>query len=1038
MVRYFRLMVACFVLGLPGSGGPALAQDADPGEGIYFSANALYNRGLYKLAVDEYEAFLKNFPQHAKASQARLGLALSHYGAGDHAKAEPLLAAAGQAAKGDTAVQLMLMRGQCLLALDRAAEAEKVYSPAVASARMANRAAAWVGLAEACYRQEKWAAVVEAGNSLLKDAPGDVNAPRVRFQVGLAHYRLKQFADAGKVLAPLEGAAAFPALVHQARYVQAECHRELDELDQAAALYDKVAADKDGAFALESRFRLGFVRLRQDKFKEAAADLQAYLKAAPNGPLVLQAQRALGRAYVQLKDYRNAESVLNPLATSAKPDAEAALWLARAYTREKRHADAAGVLQRPLQAGTQADHGPALLFDLGQAQLALAKYAEAAGSFARVVKEFDSWAQAADAMRLQAVAEHRAGNYEAGLGTCNAFLAKYAGDAGAGEMAFVKAENLLLLKRDAEALAAYRAYLDKYAGDARVAAAGFRTAQILHRLERWDEALARALPFAGNPPQDPLFDSLWFLVGDCYFRKEAWPKAEEYLKRFVAKPAGTPSRDVALLELGLVTSRLGNPAGAQAPLSQLIAGYPQSPQRPLALVELGRLQYEARQYDPARQSFQAVAGCKDVTPDSVAQAMYYLGWIEADQGRHKEAAVHFQALAEKHPGHALAPDALLQLGRVQLKQDAHAPAAATLDKLVKTFPQFGKLDHALFYLGVAHARQEQWAQAAPRFETVIAKHPDSVLLDRALYEAAWCRKRLKDPAAAMKRYASLLAHEPRSELADRATFELAELEFEAERYDEAIRRLNGLLPTLKDAELKEQVLYRLGWCQVSKDDPAAAATAFENLLRAFPKTPFFVQAAFQAGEARMARDEHEAARAHFEAACSRRDVKEVHEPALLRLGETRALTAQWPQAEAAYREFTQLYGQSKWVRRASLGLGWARENQGRHAEAIQAYTQGLAGADRDETAARCQFQIGECLFAMKQLDEAVRALVKVSVNYGYPKWSARALLETGRALEQMGQAERALAQYEEVVREYAATDAATVAKERVVALKSKK
>ena len=42
----------------------------------YYSANALYNRKLYTLALEEYSAFLQARPLHEKAVRARLGLAL--------------------------------------------------------------------------------------------------------------------------------------------------------------------------------------------------------------------------------------------------------------------------------------------------------------------------------------------------------------------------------------------------------------------------------------------------------------------------------------------------------------------------------------------------------------------------------------------------------------------------------------------------------------------------------------------------------------------------------------------------------------------------------------------------------------------------------------------------------------------------------------------------------------------------------------------------------------------------------------------------
>jgi TolA-binding protein len=45
-------------------------------ERTYATATGLLNRGLYDLAVPEYEAFLDAFPRHDRADSARYGLAV--------------------------------------------------------------------------------------------------------------------------------------------------------------------------------------------------------------------------------------------------------------------------------------------------------------------------------------------------------------------------------------------------------------------------------------------------------------------------------------------------------------------------------------------------------------------------------------------------------------------------------------------------------------------------------------------------------------------------------------------------------------------------------------------------------------------------------------------------------------------------------------------------------------------------------------------------------------------------------------------------
>ena len=1012
----------------PAAGTP----QADPAEELYFSANALYNRRLYELSAKEYRAFLKEYPRHARKARAELGLALSLYALGDYAAAEPLLAKAAKL-KDAMTPQVVVLQGQSLLKLNRAAEAEKVYAAAAKTLKDQPLADAFVGLTEARFQQEKWDEVIQSSDALLKAAPQSPNAARVRFQGGIARYRLNQFAEAATALEPLKGVKD-PLLAHQAVFLLAECRRELGELDKAAEAYAAAAADRKGAFAAEAGFRLGFVRFSQKQYDEAIKYLKAYLADNPDTPLAPRASLYLGQSYLEKKAYKEAEATLKPLATGATPDVEAVIWLARTYSRQQRMADAATTLGKGLPQAAKSPHLPGMLFDLGHACLALEAYPKAAEAFGRIVTECSDWEQAPEALYLQSLAQHRAADYAASLAACATFLSKSKKHARLPDAAFMQAENLLLLTRDAEALKAYEAFLSDSPRHASAPAATFRIAQLLHKQAQWEEALKRATPLADSKVEGALFDPLEFVIGDCYFNLSQWADAVTHLKRFTEAHAAAPERDVALLKLGLAYAHQDLAKEAMATLSALDAAYPKSPQRPIGLVELGRLQYDAKQYDAARKALQAVAPIADAPAASRAQAEYYLGWIALAQDQDAAALTHFSTLIQKHAESPLVADALLQLGRLQLKAAAYPAAATTLDRLVKEFPVYDKADHARYSLGVAMARQEQWAEAGAHFAALLKSYAASELCDRALYEGAWCAKHQAKPEVAMEQYAELLKRFPKSELAPRAAFELAELEFEAAQYAAAIQRLEKLMPSITDKELKEQSLYRLGWCHFSKGDMAPAAAAFEALLREFPRTRFLAHAAFQAGEARMQLKEHGAARDLFEKAGTQPQEKEVHELALLRLGETRALTEQWPQSEAAYQALLQSYGQGQWVRRGQLGLGWARENQKKYPQAIEAYTKVVNGTQRDETAARCQFQIGECYFALNKFDEAIQALVKVSVAYGYPAWSSKAMLEIGRVLERQAKPDHAREQYEEVVKEYPETDAAGVARERLQAL----
>ena len=83
------------------------------------------------------------------------------------------------------------------------------------------------------------------------------------------------------------------------------------------------------------------------------------------------------------------------------------------------------------------------------------------------------------------------------------------------------------------------------------------------------------------------------------------------------------------------------------------------------------------------------------------------------------------------------------------------------------------------------------------------------------------------------------------------------------------------------------------------------------------------------------------------------------------------------------------------------------------------------------TAARAQFQIGECLFAKKQYEEAAGALLKVDILYAYPEWSAAALFEAGRCFEKLTKLVEARKQFQRVVELHGDSEWARMARSRL-------
>lgn len=1020
------VLVSCILIGLASN------TRADEGEDLYFGANALYNRKLYELAIKEYEGFLENAPEHAKAPNARMGLGLSHYATGDYAAALPMLEQTITDKVVPDLGQIRLLVGQCHL-LGKAPDKAATYFQALAedtTASAAVKADAYAGWVESLYLQKKWAEVITASDALWASDPTGERALRARFQGAASRHNLKKYKAAGEVLATIVEEIKDPGLQHQAVFLLAECEREEGQTEKAEAHYLRASGTKGGAFQDQALFRLGFTQFVRASFPEAAKTFSAFLDQHSKHALAPQSQLYLGRCYLEQKDYDAAEKALRAALGSAPGDSDAALWLARAYSRPGNFKKAADVL-KPLVDDPKAPRE--ILFDYANATMAAERFEPAADVFARVVALDAKWEQASDALRLQAVCLHRAGKHKESLAVCSTFVAAYASDANIADVTFLLGENQFLTSAADKAQVTLTGFVTKYAEHENRAAAMMRLAQILYGQKKWSEALAQAQSLPDASRKDAFFAQADFIQADCHYHLEQWGKAASLFSAFAAAQPKAANADTALAKAALSELQGGDASRAAAAFGQLVKNHSDSPHLSLAFVELGRMAYESKAYDEARKHLNKVSTADDAG-DDLTRAAYYLGWIDLAEGKDADAEKQFDIVAKAKGASASVADAKLQLGLLHIKKEAFESAIEHLNGYLHEHPGHSKEHFGRFYLGVALARAKQFKEATPLFKAIAEKNGE--LAHRARYEWAWCAKGLKDNATAMKQYNALLKSHADSPLADRAAFELSELESDAGKSKPAIKRLEGLLATVKDDALRSQVQYRLGWCYAVGDAPEKGIALLETLIEDDPDSELVGLAHYHAGQTALKRKEYTRSREHFENAVAFTPAldSEFLEMAWLRLGEVKGLTSKWAEAEVAFNKFLETYPKSQWSRRAHLGLGWALENKKQYIDALVAYAMVLKTKTIDETAARAQFQIGECHFAMKDYDMALKALLAVEVKYPFPEWVSKAMLEMGRTLEQKGDNVLAIDQYELLLQKYPDSDVASLATKRIAEL----
>ena len=1023
--------------------GAAAAERAGSDQGAvrsYLVGNGLLNRGMFDLAAREYRTFLNDHAEHDKAPVARYGLAVCLLRTGQHGAALIELKQLAALDGFEFGAEVATLIGQCHLAAGDVGAAVESLTTALArypTHELADDAAG--ARVESLHRGERHDETIDACSDFASHWPDSPLRDRVDFFCAASLMAKQDYPGAAERYAALLRRDPDASLARPAALRLAQCHHNRGDLAEARQGYERVIEQDTSTTLPDAMVGLAMVLQSTGDAAGAGLWLDRFLGEFADHALTATARLQRGRAWFDEGRYDEALEVFTALGGPDTPQrAEARYWGAKCRMRQGAFGEAADALDQ-LNADFP-DHAlrPEFSYDRAVALFQSGEHASAAKELEEYRARFPGHAMVPDALHLHALAAHHLRDYDRSAGLCGEFLDRYGAHRLAESVAFLNAENAFLAGQYERSIERYDAFLKRYAGSNLTDKVNFRMGIAYHRLERDDRAAALLAPFADGHEVPEAFRVALLALGDIAFRRADWPRAELHLNAYLGGGLDGPSVDDALLKLALARQRQNKHAQAVDDFDRLLNRFSDSPHRVQAVFERGQSLLALGRFDDARQAFQLVIdqGESRFRPF----ALNHLGGIAIKTGDFEQAARQLESAIADTSDASLQAGATFRRGQALLAGHQFAEAEEMLRAFVAAHPDHADAPRARAQLAIALARQDMYPQALAAIaecEQDNRDHLDPALFAALQHEKGWCLRQLGRVEEAAVAYRQLIAAESTPDA--HALLDLAALESDAGRYEQAgelLRRLRDQLPMsdLPDAaQLREQSTYGLAVCAFQTDRHEEAAALFAELLEEFPNTELAASAGYFCGEALFTLQRHERAVVYLARVVERYPSDAAYAAALLRMGECQALLQRWALSEQAFVNYLQRFSDADHAFQARFGVGWACENQQRYDEAMTAYRQ-VTEAHDGATAARAQFQIGECLFAKEQFEQAVAEFLKVDILYAYPEWSAAANYEAGRCLERLARTVEARRQFQIVTDSYAGTDWARLANQRLIAL----
>ncbi len=1064
--------------GRAGDGG---AQGSQQALAIYADAANFQKNQELALASEQWEKFLKDFPDEPLASEAAhyLGVCQMRLAEPNYRRAAEAFERALKYKDHDLREESLYNLGWCLYAsgnagevpdaanLRRAAAAFQKLLKEFPKTSLADGALFFQG--EAFYGLRESEQAVAAYDAMLKSPAGQTSSlrPDALYSKGVALEELKRYEQAIGVYRTLLSKHPEDRLVGTVRLRLAEVLVLEKNYAEADRLLAEVIAEGESEDLPLAISRRAFVLAQLGRGEEAAALYERLVVEFPASPWAASANMAAAQSLFRAGNLVAAaakfQTVLDVQADRATAT-EAAHWLA-VIALGKGQADEANKFARDqIAKGIDGPYALALQLDAAEARSLLnGEQAAALTEFEALIKRAGDDPLLPRILYNAAFTALQLGQPAKVLELTDNFATRYADSPLLADISYLQAEAYLQSGQPTEAISAYDRLLAAAAADnPQLSLWTLRAATANFAAKKYDGAiglLEKSLPTLPKANWPEAF----FLIGNSHVAAGRPDQAIQAYQRGLKDNPQGPRRDEMMFRMAAAQVANDDLPAATQTWQRIIAEFSGSPIADQARYRLAQNAAEAGQIERALELYDQLL-TPQADPVLRPYALYGKGWSLLQEQRHQEAVAPLGDFIDQFDQHPLRAECILARGMCHRRLAALPAAAADFQTFLDMQPSGDNLGHGLYELALVDRQQSRPRDAVRNLQRIVAEVPAYPALDDVLFELAGLQRELNDNQAAIAAYEELVKRFPKSTHASEANYFVGQAAYANRDWAAAERAYLKASDQSEDKKLLEKSLYRLGWTYFQQAQHDRAAATFQDQASRCPDGDLRIDALMMVGESHFAKADYRAALTAYEQAREQIVIvdgddrrftddaeKRVRELVFLHGGQSAGQLKRFDEALQWYEQMRNRYPASDYLPQVYYETGFAYQQLNKTDEAVKFFIQ-AANSNRNESAARARFMLGEILFEKNELDKAITEFKKVMYGFGAEQaaepirdWQAKSGFEAGRCAEllmQRNQGERrrqanelAVKYYGYVIENHAQHALAARARERIDVLK---
>lgn len=990
-----------------------------------FRAAAAFFRGQrWQYAADDFQKFLKDYPNSERAPLAHLYVGLCLNSLEDYTAAR-------------TNLQRFLKD-----APDNRNAADARYR-----------------IGECSYYLKDYDATIQQLTSYLEKHDGHQLNSWGRLLLGESLNQKKQFVEAQETLTPVLAVAKKDGILDDVEFALGVSFQGQEKLQEATTEFQKLVDRKSTRFEHRGLARLGKMAFDDKDYAKATALYDRLIQDHPQKPGATTAALQAGIANYQLGDFDAAIERFNKIPTDDSATGYGQLWTGLALTKTGQIQKAREVFENVFQQTTDATLSAELLFRRAELEMMDQQMPAAIAMFKDLADRWPTSRYVNQSLFNVADLQLEQGNTveaeEAVRRLLNAAPEK------ANDPDLLTVQGRLKLKQDRipEAIELLlKAVDDPSASKIQARIRTYHLVRALHKAGKHQEVLDQVKIVAAELDQDTDSDvaAMLSLAAISSLELNDNQSALNLANSFIRISPDIKTQADALTARAIAASRTSDLNSARTDLQTLLDNFNTLPATWIAVLQSAEAAWADKQYLESAEFFDLAIG-KETVPRIRLMALSGAGWSYFRLNAPARAKDRLQQLIVDYPTANETTEGRYVLGRILVDEQDNKAAAeqfkvvfTTLRNSLQDTQQQPDEVRYLFssgrYYAQLQSRLDQVDNANATWTELARLFDQSPKLDQILDEWAVANLQAADFEKSDQVYRTLLDRFPNSPFAGQARLSLAESQMQSDNLQPALEEFQAIIAN-QDYEDREKAaaLYHVVDIHAASQQWDIVLTSATEFLNDYPNHDRAADIQLLSAEALVNKKRYEQANTQLMAL--RQAIRNGDLTKSDWTGRIWVLLSEVALAEKRYSDVDRIAGEmlqdlpdSKWLfqMRFLQGRRWKSQAPPDFTRARR-YFEEVTSDDRvqgTETAARSQFLIAETYLLQEAFENAAREYHRVHLIYSVPEWQARSLFQAAACEERLKKINEATRSYSELVDKFPNHELAAKAKERLQALNS--